>query len=240
MHDRSFDPHRSTLPRRDRRASWVLCIILAAVAPAVMPLASKLAAQLPTAPVLQNAWAVPGLVAALDIAGGSDGSVYAAAGSWAPASGRFQLSGGGGIQTRTGASARGVYGARLALPFGGASSSFGFGAFAGVGGGGAAKPGSADTLASTTQIPVGAAIGWRHSIGARHGLSVYATPSYLFFSGGVKRDGLVRTGLGVDLGITPAIGLTLGAELGQTRARALGGPSGSLFGLGLSYALGHR
>jgi hypothetical protein len=199
-------------------------------------------AQIPGIPVLQNAWATPGIVGAVDVGGGSDGSVYAAAASWAPGSGRFQLSGGGGFRTRTGASSGGVYGVRAAIPLGGASSSFGFGAFAGIGGGSAGKSKNSfvDSTVSTTEIPVGAAIGWRHAIGATHGLSVYATPSYVFFTGGSKNDGLVRAAIGADVGITKAIGATVGAEFGGTRPRGFGGPSGALFGVGLSYALGHK
>jgi hypothetical protein len=197
---------------------------------------------MPGAPVLQNAWATPGIVAALDVAGGSDGSVYAAAASWTPGSGRFQLSGGGGVRSVTGGGTGGVYGIRAAIPLGGASSSFGFGAFAGIGGGSATKSKTVfvDSVASTAEIPIGAAVGWRHAIGASHGLSVYATPSYVFFTGGKKTDGLVRVGLGADFGITKAIGATVGVDFGGKRPRGFGGPSGSLFGVGVSYALGHR
>jgi hypothetical protein len=197
-------------------------------------------AQLPGVPVLQNAWATPGIVGALDIGGGSDGSVYAAAGSWTPGSGRFQVSGGAGFQSRIGEGSRGVYGARVAIPLGGASSTFGFGAFAGIGGGSGGKTTVPDSAASTLEIPIGAAIGWRHAIGASHGVSVYATPSYVYFSGGSKNKGLIRTAFGADIGVTRSIGATVGVEFGQTRARGLGGPSGSLYGLGVSYALGHR
>jgi hypothetical protein len=219
-----------------------LTVILATAFSAVVASPTIAGAQIPGAPVLQNAWATPGIVGAVDIAGGSDGTVYAAAASWAPGSGRFQLSGGGGFRTMTDAGSGGVYGARVAIPLGGASSTFGFGAFAGIGGGSAGKPKItfADSTASTTEIPVGAAVGWRHAIGANHGLSVYATPSYVFFTGGTKTDGLVRVALGADVGITKAIGATLGVEFGGTRPRGFGGPSGSLFGLGLSYALGRR
>src|SRR5690349_24366200 len=73
-------------------------------------------AQMPGAPVLQNAWATPGIVGALNIAGGSNGQAYAAAASWAPGTGRFQLSGGFGSHRVTGGGSRGVDGARLAMP----------------------------------------------------------------------------------------------------------------------------
>ncbi len=220
-------------------------------------------AQMPGAPVLQNVWATPGIVGALDIAGGADGSLYAGAVSWTPASGRFEVSGGGGYRTRTGVTSGGVYGLRVAMPFGGASSSFGFAGFAGIGGGAASVshtrvscatvPGATgcttlplpdsvtiDSTASTTEVPVGVAIGWRHVVGATHGVSVYATPAYVFYSGLAKRTGLFRAAIGADFGITPRIGATAGIEFGATRPRGFGGPSGSVYGVGVAYAFGAR
>jgi hypothetical protein len=203
-------------------------------------------AQMPGSPVLQNAWATPGIVGAVNIAGGSDATVYAAAGAWTPVSGRFQLSGGLGYQTRTGGTSGGVYGVRVAMPFGGASSTFGFAGFAGAGGGGSAKqvdlPGAAalDSTPSTGQFPVGAAIGWRRAVGSNHGVSVYATPSYVFFTGGSKTGGLIRAAVAADVGITSSLGATGGVEFGQTRPRGFGGPSGTSYGLGVSYAFGRR
>jgi hypothetical protein len=223
---------------RSRTAARLISSVAALALAAT--LAAPARAQLPGAPVLQNAWSTPGIVAAIDLGGGSDGSVYAAAASWTPGSGRFQLSGGGGIQTRTGGSSRGVYGLRAAIPLGGAASTFGFGAFAGIGGGPSPKTSVPDSVPNTTEIPVGVAVGWRHTVGATHGLSLYGTPSYVYFSGGSKSAGLFRMGIGADVGITPAIGATLGIDFGGKRARRLGGPSGSQYGLGLSYALGHR
>lgn len=209
--------------------------------------------QIPGAPVLQNAWATPGIVGALDVGGGSGASVYAAAVSWAPGAGHFQLSGGGGIETGSGIKSRGVYGLRAAVPLGGASSTFGFAGFAGIGGGPSRTtattlgpcgisgcPVVPDSVSSTAEVPVGVAAGWRHAIGATHGVSVYATPSYVFFSGGTKGGGMFRAALGGDVGITSSLGATLGMEFGGKRARGLGGPTGSLYGFGLSYALGHR
>ena len=198
-------------------------------------------AQLPGAPVLQNAWATPGVVAAINFGSGSDGEVYALTGSWAPTSGRFQLSGGAGSRRFSGVGSRSVFGLRLAVPFGGgAASNLGFAAFVGGGGGAGGKSNAADSLASTSQLPVGAAIGWRRALGASHGLSLYASPSYVFFTGGSKAGGLVRTSVAADLGITASLGLTAGVEFGQTRARSIGGPSGALFGAGIAYALGRR
>lgn len=219
------------------------------VAAFTLSAACRVGAQLPNAPILQNAWATPGIVGALNVAGSSDGSVYAAAAGWSPGSGRFQLSGGLGLQNRTGTGTKAAYGVRAAIPFGGASSTFGFAAFAGIGGGGTnsisvadtlGRPLKADSIPWTTQIPIGAAIGWRHAIGATHGLSVYATPAYVFYTGGSKNGGLFRAAIGADVGITKAIGATAGVDFGSSRPRGLGGPSTAQYGLGVSYAFGRR
>jgi hypothetical protein len=243
MYDASFD--RSGTYRR----LWVIRI----TAVIAVIVAGSAGAQMPGAPILQNAWATPGMVGAVDIAGGADGSVYAGAISWTPGSGRFQFSGGAGFASHTGGGSGGVYGARVAIPFGGASSTIGFAAFAGIGGGSAVHRQTSvqttntlpivtvDSTSTTTQIPVGAAIGWRHAIGASHGLSFYGTPAYVFETGGTGgTKGLFRVGVGADFGITSALGATVGADFGQSRARGLGGPSGAQYGVGVSYAFGHR
>jgi len=198
--------------------------------------ASSLGAQMPGAPILQNAWASPGVVGAIDY-GGGNGSVYAGALAWASATARFQLSGGFGARSQSGTGSNTVYGVRAAMPFGGAASPIGFGAFAGVGGG---KTNKADSAASNTQVPVGVAVGWRRAVGASHGFSVYASPAYVFLTGGKKGGGVFRSGVGVDLGITRALGATVGAEFGAKRAAGLGGPTGTLWGIGVSYAFGKR
>lgn len=204
---------------------------------AAVIVATSADAQMPGAPILQNVWASRGLVGALDIGGGTDATVYAAALSFTAS--RLQFSGGAGYQTRTGMSSRAVYGVRAAMPLGSATSAFGFGAFAGIGGGPTSST-AADSGANTTQIPLGIAVGWRKGLGATHGVSVYADPAYELFSGGSKSGGLFRVGLGADVGITTSLGATLGAEFGGTRARGVGGPSGVLYGVGVSYAFGKR
>jgi len=243
MYDTSFDDSRS--PRADRTVLWTLRI-----AGLIVTIAAASAdGQMPGAPVLQNAWSSPGIVGAVNVTGGSDGSTYAGAGSWAPGSGRFQVSGGLGYQTRSGSNSSLAYGARIAMPFGGASSSFGFAAFAGVGGGGSGTKKTtpsialdtlADSTMSTAQIPIGVGIGWRRSFGGTRGVSFYATPSYTYYTGGSHSGGLIRTAVAADFGITQRIGATAGIEFGATRARAIGGPSGTLYGVGVSYALGRR
>ena len=240
MFDSCFDNAHGEIPRTGRGVLWLLGI----AAGALTVMAGSAGGQLPGAPVLQNAWAMPGMAAAFNMGGGGGGSVYAGAGSWTPNSGRFQLSGGVGSQTRSGIGTGLAYGFRAAVPLVGPDASVGFGAFAGIGGTSATNQSgdttAADSIASaaTTRIPVGVAIGWRHTIASR-GFSVYATPSYVWTTGGGESAGLVRAGLGVDAGITNSIGVTGGVEFGQTRNKG-GGPSGTVYGIGVSYAFGRR
>ena len=194
-------------------------------------------AQMPGAPVFQNAWAAPGIVVALDIAGGSNGSVYAGAAGWAPSRGRFQLSGGAGMQASQGAGSRAVYGARVAVPvmqlMGG---KVGIAAFGGIGGG----AGSAtDSLRSNTVVPGGVAIGYRQSIGSGgRGFSVFADPGYQYHSGTTGSQGYLRVGYGIDAGISSRFGLTIGGESGGIAGSGKAGPTGSLYGVGVSMKLG--
>lgn len=243
MYDGTFDTRNRGVPRAGHLWLWTwpsLPRVGAIAATAALVVSASAGAQMPGAPILQDAWATGGFVGAVNVGGGSDGSVYAGAVSWTPGSGRFELSGGLGYQSRTNLSSRTVYGVRAAIPFGGASSTFGFAAFAGIGGGSGSRSASADSAVNTAEIPVGAAIGWRHALGANHGLSVFASPAFVFFTGGAKSGGLFRSGLGADFGVTPSLGVTAGVDIGGSRTRAVGGPSGILYGVGLSYAFGHR
>lgn len=195
--------------------------------------ASDATAQMPGAPVLQNAWAAPGIVVALNIAGGAGSNVYGGAAGWSPSSGRFQLSGGLGMQSSTGSGSRAVYGARAALPvaqlMGG---KLGLAGFVGIGGG---ASGSKDTLRSSTIVPAGVAIGYRQSIGAGgKGFSVYADPGYHYHSG-TSSQGYFRVGFGLDAGISSKFGVTVGGEAG---GKGRGTTSANTYGVGLSMKLG--
>jgi hypothetical protein len=261
MYDTSFDHRSADLSRSDRRALWVIRII-AVVAVAY---AASADAQMPGAPLLQNVWATPGVVGAVNVAGGGGWNVYAAAGSWTPGFGRLQLSGGFGFANGIGSGSHAAYGLRVAAPFGGDSAALGFAAFAGVGGGPShtsstplsctvvipnclvvtptfARSGLVifDTTTSSTVIPIGASIGWRRGIGAAHGVSVYTSPAFVYYAGGTHSGGLMRVGVGVDAGVSPTIGITGGVEFGGTRSQALGGPSRIVYGLGVSYAFARR
>jgi hypothetical protein len=261
MYDTSFDQRGAVMPRSDRRVLWALRII----ALVAVIIAATADAQIPGAPVLQNVWATPGSVGAANVAGGGGWTVYAAALSWTPGFGNVQISGGGGFATGIGNSSRGTYGVRVAAPFGGVSSELGFGVFAGVGGGPARTTSTTvsctvvlpscavirpvvstsglmtfDSTTNTTVIPIGAAIGWRRATGPSNGVSVYASPAFVYYGGGTNSTGLMRVGIGIDAGLTSAIGVTGGFEFGGTRPQAIGGPSGVVYGLGVSYAFSHR
>jgi len=197
------------------------------------------AAQLPGVPVLQNAWAAPGIVAAVDIAGGDKGvnggsaGTYAAALGWAPGNGRFQVSAGGGIQSGSGTS-RGVYGGRAMFSImqlmGG---KLGLGAFAGVGGG---PVHSTDTTTAKVIVPAGLAIGYRLGIGSSgKGFSAYVDPHYQHQTGVNDQAGYFRIGIGVDAGISSRFGATLGLETGSSAPEGRTGPRNATFGLGLSF-----
>lgn len=200
---------------------------------AALGAAGALQAQLPGAPVLQNAFVAPGVVLALD-GGGGDGAVYAAAMSWAPGNARFQLSAGAGSWTPTGGDARFVYGGRVAAPvlslMGG---NLGVAVFAGAGTG----PARGTTPRAPTQTPIGASIGYRKALGATHGFSIYAAPMYLGIAAqGRSAEHLFRTSFGVDAGVTKSIGVTAGVETGQTSSG--GGPTAARWGVAVSWAPG--
>lgn len=197
--------------------------------------AATAVAQMPGAPVLQNAWAAPGMVVALDIGGGS-GTMYGGAVGWAPSSGRFQLSGGAGAQSPKGGTSRLVYGVRAAFPIMQMmSGKLGIGGFIGAGGG-AAKAG--DTTSSKGIIPAGVAIGYRQAIGtAGRGISAYVDPNYQYHSGASTKKGYFRVGGGLDVGVSARFGVTLGFESGAAAKAGEVGPPGSLYGVGVSMKL---
>jgi hypothetical protein len=79
--------------------------------PAVAP------GQMPGLPVLQNAFANPGITVGLNYGRGPDITGYAAAAAWAPGSARFVVSGGLGAAKVDGADKSSTsYGGRVAVP----------------------------------------------------------------------------------------------------------------------------
>ena len=195
-------------------------------------------AQMRGVPVLQNAFANPGITVAGNVGGEEGGIAYGLAAAWSPGGARFQLSAGGGAYTPDEGSTAAIYGGRVMVPIlrlaGGSIGVAGF-----AGGGGA----SHDQIFTFT-VPVGAAVGYGRTFGSR-GVSVYATPFYnwtrtTFDGENALTNGLVRVSVGVDVGLFRALGVTGGAEFGQNAGDGEVGPRGSKWGLGVSWALGRR
>ena len=205
-------------------------------------------AQLPGAPVLQNAWANPGITAAVNVATGGGSRVAAGAAAWAPRSGRFQLSAGLGMRDAEVGGGGLAFGARVAVPvFSFAGGAFGVAGF--LGAGAAREPDAmlavdGEAGGTTTQVPIGAAVGYRRAFSFIRGVSVYGAPFYAYNRLTVGDTSVsasaFRFSLGVDVGVTDRIGVTVGAELGGSAKPGLPGPTGSVWGLGASYALGRR
>ena len=233
----------SSLPIRSR-----LFHSLAALALIAAP--SVATAQLPGMPVLQNAFGNPGLTVAGNAGFGAGNSAYAFAMSFAPGSGRFQFSGGAGLYSPENGSGRGAWGLRASgALFSAMGGAVGIGAFAGIGGAGGGgvnagtPPGQSSGPEAVSWIPVGASVGYRHALGATRGISLYAAPVFSWYSRGGDNTAsgtVFRVSAGVDFGLTRAFGVTAGAEFGQSADENSLGPSGTSFGIGLSYALGAR
>ena len=198
--------------------------------------AAKLAGQMPAVPVLQNAFANPGLTIALNYGRADDQQAYAGALAWAPSSTRFQITAGfGWVDPQPGDRAN-TWGARVAVPItkGMLQGKLGFGAFAGVGG-------ASQNDVSELHVPAGASVAFRTRLGERRGISFYAAPFYSWtrvkFGDESENKGLVRASFGVDVAVVPSLGLTVGYELGQNADELEPGPTGGIFGVGISYAL---
>ena len=197
---------------------------------------TDLLAQLPGVPVLQNAFANPGLTIGINYGKGDDSKAYAGAISWAPASARFQVTGGFGAFEPDGADRASAWGARASVPITQTmmAGKLGIGAFAGVGG-------ASQNGVSLINVPVGASVSWRTRLGERRGISLYAAPFYSWtrvkLDEGSESKGLLRASLGVDVAVVPSLGITVGYELGQKAGEDEPGASGGTFGVGISYAL---
>lgn len=188
--------------------------------------------QMPGLPIFQNAFANPGITAGLNYGRASELTGYGVAGAWAPGSARLVLSGGAGRVTPATGKGTTAYGARIAVPVVRLmNGSVGLGAFGGVGGA---------SQSSTSIVVAGISAGYRRSIGSL-GFSVHAAPSYQRASvsaGGLTASAaMMRVSAGVDVSFGGRYGATIGVETGASAADDEPGPHGSVFGLGLSYAL---
>jgi hypothetical protein len=186
-------------------------------------------------PVLQNAFLNPGTTVAVDFATGDSANSAGVAAAWSPASGRCQLSGGVGVYDHDRGTSSAAWGVRAMIPAPRIHvPRLGVAAFGGVGG---------TTVSGVTEfrVPIGVSVGYRHAVGAMHGVSGYVAPFYSWSQvneGGVSRsNGLLRVSFGVDVIIMPGLGATVGYETGSTAQTGEPGPMGGIFGLGVSYAL---
>lgn len=198
------------------------------VAASLLP--SRVVAQMPGLPVLQNAFANPGITVGVNYGQSSDVKGIGAAGAWAPGSARFVLSAGVGTATPDSGKGATAYGGRVAVPvlqlMGG---SVGLGAFGGLGG-----------MSRFSLIVAGLSAGYQRPIGSM-GFSVHAAPSWQRSSASVAgktfSGSVIRVSGGVDISFGGRYGATVGVETGATAAANEPGPTGTVFGLGFSYAL---
>lgn len=198
------------------------------------------AAQVPGAPVLQNAFANSGLALAANFGGGGGQSFYGAAAGWGLGGGKIQVSGAAGV-SRANGSSRGAYGARAAMSVWSTSGgALGVGAFAGVGGAPSTKQNGVVNNPAITSIPAGVTIGYKRSLGSR-GLSVYGSPFYRWLRADAgpttASSGSIRFSAGVDFGVSASLGVTAGGEFGGKTAD---GKNSGLFGAAISFVPGRR
>lgn len=199
--------------------------------------AGSVGAQLPGVPVLQNAFANPGLTIAVNYGQSDQSKAYGGALAWAPASTRFQVTGGFGAFEPDGGDRSNAWGARASVPITQTmmAGKLGIGVFAGVGG-------ASEEDASLLHVPAGASVSWRTRLGERRGISIYAAPFYswtrLSLDDESESKGLVRASVGVDVAVVPSLGITVGYEFGQkVDDDGPPGATGGTFGVGVSYAL---
>jgi hypothetical protein len=195
-------------------------------------------AQVPGLPVLQNAFSNPGVAFAANFGGSSGQSYYGAAAAWGlGATGAFLVSGAAGAQ-RINSATRGAYGGRASMRLWASPSGLGAAGFAGVGAAMRTRTGTVVTNPAVTVVPVGASIGYRRALGARRGISAFVSPFYRWArvdSGTIASSGSFRVSGGVDLSVTPSIGVTLGGEAGGGGSNGLSGSPSTAFGVGLTF-----
>jgi hypothetical protein len=190
---------------------------------------SGVSAQIPGAPVLQNAFANPGLAVAANFGGGGGQSLFALAAGWGLGSGRFLLSGAAGAQ-RSNEATRGAYGARASMTaWTSAGGGLGAAVFAGVGGAPRTRNETGMTNPAVFAIPAGITAGYRRNMGTNKGISAYVSPMYRWAristdDAGTASEGNFRVAVGLDFSFNPSLGVTAGAEMGagETGASTLG------------------
>jgi hypothetical protein len=197
-------------------------------------------AQVPGAPVLQNAFANPGLAVAANFGGGSGQSYFGAAAGWGMGSGRLQISGAAGVH-RSKSASRGAYGGRAAMTVWSSSGgSLGLSGFAGLGGAPRTREAGVVTNPAVMALPVGVSVGYRRAMGRTRGLSIYASPFYRWSRvdsvASVSSSGFAVSA-GLDFAFTQSLGATIGGEFGKSTGSGRGS---STFGAALSFVPGRR
>lgn len=204
-------------------------------------IAASAAAQVPATPVLQNAFANPGLAVAANFGSGTGQSFYGAAAAWGLGSGKLQVSGAAGAARSNGAT-RGAYGGRLAASVWSSSGgALGVAAFGGVGGAPRTQTAGVVTSPAVMSVPAGVTLGYRHPLGNSRGLSAYVSPFYRWMrtdSGTVVSRGSMRVSFGLDFAFSPSFGATFGAELGQSGGGSAA--SAGTLGAAISFVPGRR
>ena len=223
-----------TAPRR----RFIPLRVTATLAVPIALAGSPLHAQLPGLPVLQNAFSNPGITVAANYGSGEGTTTLGAAGAWAPSSGRFQFSAGVGSTKPDEGDRATAYGARVAAAlFTFAGGSIGAAPFLGVGGAGVDGQ-------RLTHVPVGVGLGWRRALGETRAISVHASPFFSWWRqtiAGEDEDevlskGLFRASVGADVSLFANFGATAGLEAGSKAANGDPGPTGTVWGVALSYA----
>ena len=195
-------------------------------------------AQVPGAPVLQNAFLNSGLGFAANLSGGGrqgeggHGYLGAAVG-YGLSGGRLQLSLGAGTQRSRGAN-RGAYGVRAAANvWNSRNGALGAGAFVGFGGASSTRD-AADVVTNPAimLIPAGVSFGYRRPMGTTRGLGLYLSPFYSWArtdSGAVSQSSTFRLATGLDFAFSQSMGITVGGEFGGRRGSAGGSNIGAAF-----------
>ena len=199
------------------------------------------AAQVPGLPVLQNAFSAPGFALAADFGGGNGQGVYGAAFAWGLGkTGAISISGAAAAQSANGAT-RGAYGGRLAARlWSGGGTGLGLAAFAGVGGAPRTRENLIVTNPAELIVPAGLSVGYHRSLGSTRGVAVYVAPFYRYEraeSEIVETTSAFRASAGLDIALSPTIGLTIGGEFGGSSGDNNGSPAGA-FGAAISVVLG--
>ena len=219
------------------KGRWAARTILAGTWGLVI--AASLPAQVPGVALLQNGFTGRGLAVAANFGSSSGQSYFGAAAGWGLGT-RFMVSGAAGMQ-RARATSRGAYGGRATMGvWSSAGGSLGAAAFVGVGGAARTREGTVVTNPALMSVPVGASIGYRRNMGTRGSISGYVAPFYSWSradSGTVASSGAFRASAGIDVGFSPSLGATVGAEFGASRGS---NSRNAILGAAITFVPGRR